>query len=69
MTDRKDQARKALQTWAAKTRSQLVADCWRAGEHNIRELARLAQVDRSTIYTDLETQHIDWRSDRRKDET
>ncbi len=58
--DRGKAAREALQAW--KPRSELIADCWRTGTRNIRELARLANVDRNTVYRALETEGIDWRN-------
>lgn len=57
----------ALRGWAIRRdrlpadRGRLVAAAWRAGNRNVRELARLADVARDTVYSDLEAHGIDWR--------
>jgi len=63
----RDAAVNALSEWAenqARARPRLVAAAWRAGAHNVAELARAARVQRDTIYADLRAQRIDYR-DRR----
>ncbi|WIX76821.1 hypothetical protein QRX50_36130 [Amycolatopsis carbonis] len=58
-------ALEALQAWARNRdrmpddRATLVALAWRTGARNIRELARLADVSRDTIYADLRARGID----------
>jgi hypothetical protein len=55
----------ALRSWAirrdrlAADRASLLAAAWRTGARNIRELARLSDVSRNTVYTDLQSQGID----------
>ena len=55
-----------LRGWALRhdlptQRAQLLAAAWRAGNRNVRELATLAQVSRTTIYADLRSHGIDHR--------
>lgn len=58
-------ALEALQSWARNRdrlpddRATLVALAWHTGARNIRELARLADVSRDTIYADLRARGID----------
>ncbi|MFI5614644.1 hypothetical protein [Amycolatopsis sp. NPDC051903] len=58
-------ALEALQSWARNRdrlpddRAMLVALAWHTGARNIRELARLADVSRDTIYADLRARGID----------
>jgi hypothetical protein len=55
----------ALQAWARhrdqlpQLRAELVALAWQTGNRNIRELARIADVSRDTIYADLRARGID----------
>lgn len=55
----------ALRSWARQRdqmpeqRAVLLATAWRAGERNVRELARIADVSRQTVYDDLRGQEID----------
>ena len=55
----RDEALRALSRWARQraaldsSRQTLVVAAWRAGEHNVAELARAAGVARDTIYSDL----------------
>ncbi|MEV4212561.1 hypothetical protein [Micromonospora sp. NPDC049662] len=49
----------ALRRWAATDRPTLVAACWRAGNRNISELARIAGVGREAIYADLRAKGIE----------
>ncbi|MEU8901809.1 hypothetical protein AB0C65_38515 [Nocardia sp. NPDC048505] len=59
-----------LRAWARQRdrmpeqRARLLATAWRAGEHNIRELARIADVSRQTVYEDLQSQGVDPKTDR-----
>jgi hypothetical protein len=60
----------ALRAWTRQRdgmpeqRARLLAAAWRAGERNVRELARIAEVSRQTVYDDLRGQEIDPRADR-----
>ncbi|MFD4196679.1 aminotransferase-like domain-containing protein [Amycolatopsis thermoflava] len=60
----------ALRAWARQRdqmpeqRAVLLSAAWRAGERNVRELARIADVSRQTVYDDLRAQGIDPRADR-----
>lgn len=60
----------ALRAWTRQRdrmpeqRAVLLGGAWRAGERNIRELARIADVSRQTVYDDLRAQGIDPREDR-----
>jgi hypothetical protein len=60
----------ALRAWTRQRvrmpeqRARLLVAAWRAGERNVRELARIADVSRQTIYDDLRSQGIDPREDR-----
>jgi hypothetical protein len=55
----------ALRGWALRRdrlpgdRARLLAAAWQAGARNIRELARLADVSRETVYADLRSSGID----------
>lgn len=55
----------ALRAWTRQRdrmpdqRAALLATAWRAGERNVRELARIADVSRQTVYDDLRGQGID----------
>lgn len=60
----------ALRAWTRhrdrmpEQRATLLATAWRAGERNVRELARIADVARQTVYDDLRSQGIDPSLDR-----
>src|ERR1700742_4414723 len=60
----------ALRTWTRQRdrlpeqRIALMAAAWHAGERNVRELARIADVNRSTAYDDLARAGIDPKADR-----
>lgn len=60
----------ALRAWTRQRdrmperRAALLASAWHAGEHNVRELARIADVSRQTVYDDLRAHDIDPRADR-----
>lgn len=60
----------ALRAWARQRdrqpaeRAALVASAWQAGERNLRELARIGDVSRTTIYDDLRGQGIEPAVDR-----
>lgn len=45
-------------------RAALIAAAWHAGERNLRELARVADVSRTTVYDDLRSRGIEPSSDR-----
>ncbi|MBP2478437.1 hypothetical protein JOF53_007309 [Crossiella equi] len=66
--DTKLVAMAALLAWAdrrerlTEDRVDLVAAAWRAGVHNVAELARVARVSRDTIYADLRAREIDPKS-------
>jgi UPF0042 nucleotide-binding protein len=65
-------ALRALIQWATSqkdVRPRLTAAAWRAGERNIRAIARAAGVSRDTVYADLESQGIDYRDRTARDET
>ncbi|WP_344681415.1 hypothetical protein [Saccharopolyspora taberi] len=55
----------ALRGWAIRRdrmpadRARLLAAAWRSGTRNVRELARLADVSRDTVYADLKSHDID----------
>lgn len=55
----------ALRGWAIRRdrlpaeRALLLEAAWRAGARNVRELARLADVSRDTVYSDLKSRGID----------
>lgn len=55
----------ALRRWAlrrdriAEERGDLLASAWQTGNRNVRELAALADVSRTTVYTDLQARSID----------
>lgn len=57
----------ALRSWTRRRepgrRAGLVAEAWRAGERDVRELARIADVSRQTVRDDLRSQGIDPRDD------
>ncbi|GAA3702308.1 hypothetical protein GCM10022224_080120 [Nonomuraea antimicrobica] len=68
----REAALRALANWAAsqkQVRPRLTAAAWRAGEHNIRALARAAGVARDTVYADLAAEGIDYRDRSSKTET
>ncbi|WP_430786891.1 hypothetical protein [Actinoplanes sp. G11-F43] len=51
-----------LREWTehqATARQRLIAAAWRAGVHNVAELARAAGVRRDTVYADLRRENID----------
>jgi hypothetical protein len=55
----------ALRGWAIRRdrlpaeRAGLLEAAWRAGARNVRELARIADVSRDTVYSDLKSRGID----------
>jgi hypothetical protein len=55
----------ALRRWATRRdrlpadRARLLAAAWHAGERTIRELARVADVSRDTVYADLKAEGVD----------
>src|SRR5215831_12324534 len=55
----------ALRGWALRRdrlpgdRARLLAAAWHAGARNVRELARLADISRDTVYADLKSSGID----------
>jgi hypothetical protein len=55
----------ALRGWALRRdrlpgdRAGLLAAAWHAGARNVRELARLADVSRDTVYADLKSRGVD----------
>ncbi|MGJ6969757.1 RapZ C-terminal domain-containing protein [Streptosporangium sp. G11] len=59
----REAALRALARWAgqqSEIRPRLIEAAWRAGEHNIRAIARAASVSRGTVYADLSAQGIDY---------
>lgn len=51
-----------LREWTehqATARQRLIAAAWRAGVHNVAQLARAAGVTRDTVYADLRRENID----------
>ncbi|GAB3902522.1 hypothetical protein GCM10029964_093120 [Kibdelosporangium lantanae] len=60
----------ALRAWARQQerqpaeRAALISAAWQAGERNLRELARIADVSRTTVYEDLRSHNINPPTDR-----
>ncbi|MEV7809040.1 RNase adapter RapZ [Microbispora sp. NPDC088329] len=60
----REAALKALAQWATSQKSvrpRLTAAAWRAGERNVRAIARAAGVSRDTVYADLTAEGVDYR--------